>query len=265
MSGKGQGPPQGKGPGHLLGIGRGPPQGKGDGPPQDKDQGLCGARTFGETLSHMDYNIDTNPREGFTTRGADRETYVQKASLVHTVHECVAARKWAWEQGAKRYLWFEKDRWQKDKNGNLVIIHEWVAEIEVWGNYDLTEGDFFHGWDMDRSDLDLHAAQAPDFIGKVYGDGACGNMATIVYSNRSRILLEHKYWCCVLPDEAAFWSLRAEIQTGKAWNPLLNATWQELGGAAGLPAEDRQVFRHLVAHHNLNHALPSVGCAAMSG
>ena len=138
---------------------------------------------------------------------------------MHNVHECAAARKWAWKQGAERYLWFETDQRQtEDKNGNLVIIQEWVAEIEVWGNYDLTDGDFIHGWDMDRLDLDLHAALASDFIGKVHSDGTYGNMVTIVCSIKPPILVEHKYWCCVLPDEAAFRSLRAEIQTGKAWN-----------------------------------------------
>ena len=53
-----------------------------------------------------------------------------------------------------RWLWFEKAQWQKeDKNRNMVLITERVAEIEVWGNYDLTDGDFFHGCDMDRPDL----------------------------------------------------------------------------------------------------------------
>ena len=105
---------------------------------------------------------------------------------------------------------------------------------------------------MDRSDLDLHAAPAPDFIGKVHGVGTSGNMVTIVCSNKPPILVEHKYWCCILPDEAAFRSLREEIPTRKAWNSLLNATRQEPGGAAGLVAEDQQIPRHFVAHHNLN-------------
>ena len=94
----------------------------------------------------MDYDIDTNPTKGFTTRWADCNTFVQKMSLVHTVHEYVAARKWAPDQGAERYLSFERDRRQKeDKNGNLVIIQERVAEIEVWGNYDRTDGTSRHG------------------------------------------------------------------------------------------------------------------------
>ena len=33
---------------------------------------------------------------------------------------------------------------------------------------------------------------------------------------------------------------------------LLNATRQEPHLAASLPAEDQQILRHLVAHHNLN-------------
>ena len=60
------------------------------------------------------------------------------------------------------------------------------------------------------------------------------------------------WWCCVLPDEAAFRSLREEIQTGQAWNALLNATRQEPHLAASLPAEGQQILRHLAAYHNLN-------------
>ena len=105
--------------------------------------------------------IDTSPTEGFTNRCADCDAYVQKASLAHSVHECAAARKWAGEQGTVRYLWFKKEQRQKeDKNGNMVIRTEWVPEIESWGNYDLTDGDFIHGWDMDRPDLGDHIAPA---------------------------------------------------------------------------------------------------------
>ena len=86
--GKGRAPPQGKGGGPTQGKGQGPPQGKGQGPPQAKDK----AWTFGKTLAHVDYDIDTNPIEGFTTRWADCGAYVQQASLVRTVHECAAAR-----------------------------------------------------------------------------------------------------------------------------------------------------------------------------
>ena len=79
----------------------------------------------------MDYAIDTDPTEGFTTCWVDRDALVEKASLVHTVHECAAARKWAWAQGAARWLWFEREQRQKeDKNGNIVLITEWVAQIE---------------------------------------------------------------------------------------------------------------------------------------
>ena len=217
--GKGGGPPQGKGQGHVASKGQGrgpaqdkhsgPPQAKGQGPPPSKGDGAPQAkekaRTFGETLTHMDYidymdNIDTNATERFTTRWADGDTYVQKASLVHTLHESAAARKWAWVQGAVRYPWFEKEQRQKqDKNGNMVIIREWVAEIEVWGNYDLTHGDFIHGWDINRTDFGDHIAPPPDFIGKVHGDGTCGTMVTIVCSNELPIVSEQKYWCCVLP------------------------------------------------------------------
>ena len=148
---------------------------------------------------------------------------------------------------------FEKAHRQKeDKNGNMVLIAECVAEIEVWHNYHLTDGDLIHGCHMDRRDLGDDIAPAPDFIGKVHGDGPSGDMVTIVCSNKPPIVPKHKYWCCLLPDEAAFRSLREAIRTGKAWNALLNATRQESHVAASLPAEDSQILRHLVAHHNLN-------------
>ena len=121
-------------------------------------------------------------------------------ALVQIVHECAAARKWAWEQGAARWLWFEKAQRQKeDKNGNMVPITEWVAQIEVSGNYDVTDGDLIHGWDMKRSDLDGDIAPFPDFIGKVHGDGTYGDMVTIVCANQPPIVQNHKYWCCDHP------------------------------------------------------------------
>ena len=86
----------------------------------------------------------------------------------------------------------------------------------------------------------------------MHGDLTSGNMVIIVRSNKPCMVQKHKYWCCVLPDEAAFRSLRDEIQKGKAWNALLNATRQERNVAASLLAEDQQILRRLVAHHNLN-------------
>ena len=84
------------------------------------------------------------------------------------------------------------------------------------------------------------------------GDVTSGDMVTIVCANQPPILYIHKWWCCILPDEAAFRSLREEIHTGQAWNALLNATRQEPHLAASLPAEDQQIVRHLVEHHNMN-------------
>ena len=86
----------------------------------------------------------------------------------------------------------------------------------------------------------------------MHGDGTSGDVVTIVCGNKPPIVYDHKWWCCVLPDEAAFRSLREEIRTGKAWNALLNAKGQEPHLAASLRAEDQQILRHLVAHHNLN-------------
>ena len=84
----------------------------------------------------------------------------------------------------------------------------------------------------------------------MHGDGTSGDVVTIVCGNKTPIVYAHKWWCCVLPDEAALRSLREEIRTGKAWNASLNATRQETPLAASLPAEDQQISRHLVAHHN---------------
>ena len=54
-----------------------------------------------------------------------------------------------------RQLWFEREERQKlDKNGNMVLVIEWVAQIEVWGNYDLTDGHLIHGWDTKRANVD---------------------------------------------------------------------------------------------------------------
>ena len=202
----------------------------------------------------MDYDIDTNPTEGFTTRWADRDVYVHKASLVHTVHQIAAGRRWAWEQGAQRELYFERVEGLKDdKHGNMVKVIEWAVEIEVWGNYELADGDLIHGWDMRRADVDtLDLAPNPEWIGKVQGDGTSGDMVTIVCANKPPILHIRRWWCCVLPDEAAFRSLREEIQTGEAWNASLNATRQEPQLSNSLRDEDQQILRHLVEHHNLN-------------
>ena len=88
---------------------------------------------------------------------------------MHTVHEIAAARRWAWDQGAQRELWFERvETLKEDKHGNMVKVIEWAAELEVWGNYELTDGDLIHGWDMKRSDVaTLDVAPNPDWIGKV--------------------------------------------------------------------------------------------------
>ena len=145
-----------------------------------------------------------------------------------------------------------EQRQKEDKNGNMVLITEWVARIEVWGNYDLTDGDLIHGWDMKRSGINGNIAPYPDWIGKVHGNGTSGDVVTIGCGHKPPIVYDHKWWYYVLPDEAAFRSLCEEIWTGKAWNALLNPTRQEPHLAASLPADDQQILRHLVAHLNLN-------------
>ena len=135
----------------------------------------------------------------------------------------------------------------------MVKVIEWSAELGVWGNYELTAGDLIHGWDMRRADVDtLDVAPNPDWIGKVQGDGTSGDMVTIVCANKPPILHIRRWWCCVLPDEAAFRSLREEIRTGEAWNALLNATRQEPRLSNSLPAKEQQILRHLLEHHNVN-------------
>ena len=173
---------------------------------------------------------------------------------MHTVHEIAAARRWAWEHGAQRDLWFERVEGQKEhKHGDMVIVIEWVAEIEVRSNYELTDVDLIHGWDMKLADVDtVDVAPNPDWIGKVQGDGTSGDMVTIVCANKLPVLHIRRWWCCVLPHEPAFRSLREEIRTGEAWNALLNACRQEPQLSASLPDEDQHILRHLVEHHNLN-------------
>ena len=173
---------------------------------------------------------------------------------MHTVHEIAAAWRWEWEQGAQRELWFERvEGLKEDKHGNMVKVIEWSAKLEVWGNYELTDGDLIHGWDMKPPDVHtLDVAPSPDWIGKVQGDGTSGDMVTIVCANKPPILHIRRWWCCVLPKEAAIRSLREEIRTGEAWNALLNATRQEPRLSNNLPAEDQQILRHFVEHHNLN-------------
>ena len=49
---------------------------------------------------------------------------------MHTVHEIAAARRWAWEQGVQRELWFERvEGLKEDKDGNMVKVIEWAAEL----------------------------------------------------------------------------------------------------------------------------------------
>ena len=134
----------------------------------------------------------------------------------------------------------------------MVKVIEWVVELEVWGNYEVTDGDLIHGWDMKRADVDtVDVAPNPDRIGKVQGDGTSGDMVTIVCANKTPVL-HIRRWCRVQPDEAAFRSLREEIRTGEAWNALLNATRQEPQLSASLLDEDQEILRHFVEHHNLN-------------
>ena len=72
-------------------------------------------------------------------------------------------------------------------------------------------------------------------------------MVTIVCANKPPVLHIRRWWCSVLPDEAAFRSLREEIRTGEAWNALLNTTLQEPHLSNSLPDEDQQILRRLAS------------------
>ena len=212
----------------------------------------------------MDYDIDTNPTEGFTTRWTNRDAYVQKASLVHTIHECAAARKWAWERGAPRWLWLEREeRRNEDKNGNMVLITEWVAQIEVWGNYDVTDGHLIHAWDMKRSDIDSDVAPYPDWIGTVHGDGTSGDVVTIVCANKPHSA-PPQVVVLRLPDEVAFRPLREEIQAGKALLRVIQCHPARTTSGCQPPC---QGLTDPTPPYGASQPepLPSLGCPAMSG
>ena len=203
------------------------------------------------TLNNMDYGPDDNLVEGFTQRWLDRDKFVTKASEVYTVHEMAAAEVWADKNGTKRSLAFE--RWwphgDGDEDGNAPPPPQWASQMEVWGNYELSDGDMVRGWISGNHHWDKNK---PDFEARVHGDGISGQRVWISCANKPRTNLTNTYWCKVVSDTSAFQTLRREIQNGEAWPKLLANMRAEPRDTPPLSTEDQDILKHLVKQHGLN-------------
>ena len=199
----------------------------------------------------MDYGPDDNLVEGFTQQWLDRDRFVTKASEVYTVHEMEAAELWADKNGTKRNLAFE--RWwphgDGDGDGNAPPLPQWAFEMEVWGNYELSDGDMVRGCISGNPNWDKHK---PDFEARVHGDGISGQHVWISCANKPRTNLIGNYWCKVVPDAGAFHTWRREIQKGAAWPKLLANMRAEPRDTPPLSTEDQDILKHLVKQHALN-------------
>ena len=104
------------------------------------------------------------------TRWLDRHNFVAKASEVYTVHEMEAAEVWAEKNITNRKLafeeWYPKD--DGDGNANVSQRPHWASKMEVWGNYELSDGDMVHGWIAANHNWD---ASKPNFEARAHGDG----------------------------------------------------------------------------------------------
>ena len=203
------------------------------------------------TLNNMDYGLDDNLVEGFTQRWLDRDKFVTKASEVYTVHEKAAAEVWADKNGTKRRLAFEEWRphGDGDGDGNAPPPPQWASQMEVWGNYELSDGDMVRGWICSNHHWDKNK---PDFEARVHGDGISGQRVWISCANKPRTNLADTYWCKIVPDTCAFQTLRREIQDGEAWPQLLANMRAEPRDTPPLSTEDQDILKHLVKQHGLN-------------
>ena len=203
------------------------------------------------TLNNMDYGPDDNLVEGFTQRWLDRDRFVTTASKVYTVHEMEAAEVWADKNGTKRNLAFER-LWlhgDGDGDGNAPPPPQWASEMEVWGNFELSDGDMVRGWISGNPSWDNHK---PDFEARVHGDGLLGQLVWISCANKPRTNLIGNYWCKVVSNTCAFHTLRREIQKGAAWPKLLANMRAEPRDTPPLSTEDQDILKHLVKQHGLN-------------
>ena len=120
--------------------------------------------------------------------------------------------------------------------------------MEVWGKYELGDGDMLHGGVADRpSD-----ASRPDFEARVHGDGISGDYVLISSANTPRAVLNVKYWYQVVRNTAAFRNLRNEILQGFAWPKMLANIRAESRDLPPLSNQDKEILQYLVKHHYLN-------------
>ena len=156
---------------------------------------------------------------------------------MYTVHEMAAAEVWADKNCTKRNLAFE--RWwphgDGDGDGNAPPPPQWASQMEVWGTYELSDGDMVRGWISSNHNWDKNK---PDFEARVHGDGISGQRVWISCANKPRTNLTDTYWCKVVPDTGAFQTLRREIQNGEAWPKLLANMRAEPRDTPPLSTED---------------------------
>ena len=173
-----------------------------------------------------------------------------------------AAEVWTDKNGTKRNLAFE--RWWPHSDGdgdrNAPPPPQWASEMDVWGNYELSDGDMVRGWISGNPNWDKHKS---DFQARVHGDGISGQRVWISCANKPRTNLIGNYWCKVVPDTGAFHTLRREIQKGAAWPIAGKHAGRTKGHAShvdrgpGHPETPCQTARA--------ESLTGVGCAAGVG
>ena len=120
---------------------------------------------------------------GSAERGVDRDGFVAKASEVYNVHEMSAASRWAQEKGSSRSLWFEEWWMDPDGDGNAPSILQWHSQVEVWVNFELSDGDMVQGWHTSDNKWEW---RKPNFEAKVHGDGIFGDDVWITIGNKPR-------------------------------------------------------------------------------
>ena len=199
------------------------------------------------TLNSLDYGADDNLVAGFTQRSLDRDRFVAKAFDVYTVHEMEGAEAGALKNGTYMHLAFEKWLRDDDRDGNTNVPQQphWASPTEVWGSYDLVDGDMVQDWVANRR----WDASRPYFEARVHG---AGDYVWITSANMPRGNPNARYWCHVVPDTAAFHNLRNEIQQGLAWPKMLANIQAEPRDVPPLSNEDQESLQYLVKRHRLN-------------
>ena len=197
------------------------------------------------TLANRDYGVDVDPVAGFVKRWEDRDAFVEKASIVYTVHEMSAAREYAWDMGAKRFLEWEEVTVEVDDDGVPCTKTEWWSDMKVWGNYQLSDGDTIHGWYVEEGREPQR--NEPDFIAHVHGDGVSGTAVEIASGPRPKGHLRQNWFCMVV-------QLRQEIQQEHAWSKVLHDMRKPLPTPEPLHHRGHTILSHLVQWHRLNPA-----------